>query len=150
MKVHILVGEMGSGKSYLGKQLAKSLDYRFIEGDALAGPSMKRAMDTFGIITKEMIDALVGSIALAVRSDVNASGFVVSQALYMKRHRDRLKELLERAGFEVTFYWVKTPLRQHVRQLLSRPGGWRWIVYWLMSKPFWQKPKGAVIVKNKI
>lgn len=67
-KIILLIGEMGSGKSHLGRGIARDLDYLFIEGDELARPE--------------------------------------------------------------------------IRQLRSRPEGWRWVKYWLLNKPFFQRPRG--------
>lgn len=150
MKVILLIGEMGSGKSYLGRYMAEKMGYCFIEGDSHASPEMKAAIDGFKIITKEMVDDLVVEMVEEVWAcaESGAKGVVVSQALYMESHRQTFLRAIDR--FEVDMYWVKTPLIQHIRQLYSRPRGLRWILYWLMSKPFFQRPKGFYLVmRNK-
>ncbi len=143
MKVIILIGEMGSGKSHVGRLMAEDRGFEFIEGDELAGPEMAAAIRDLKRITYEMVDDLVERMANLVYSYKlrGFPGVVLSQALYREKHRRNLKFLLERANIEVTFLWVRVPFFQHVRQLLSRRGGPRWIFYWLLSKPFFQRPK---------
>lgn len=147
----ILVGEMGAGKSHVGQRLASERGFNFIEGDDLAGAEMAQAIRDLKRITFPMIDDLVFRMvdAVMIHQALGEDGVVVSQALYRRRHRKMLRDLLERSGVDVIFIWVKPPLRQHVRQLLSRTGGWRWVRYWLLSKPFFQRPKDADIYRNR-
>ena len=151
MKAIVLVGEMGAGKSTVGRRLAKGHGYDFVEGDDLAGPEMAAAIKDLRRITTGMVDDLVERMVdtLYIKKASGVRGVVLSQALYRKHHRDNLEFLLSRAGIEVQFIWVKPRLRQHIRQLLSRDGGWRWVAYWLLSKPFFQRPRDAFVYDNK-
>lgn len=148
MKAIVLIGEMGSGKSYRGRLLAEELGYEFLEGDDFAGPEMKEAIAGFKLISKKMILELTNNLALAIVGSMK-EGVVVSQALYNQQNRDYLCSLLAIADVEVEFVWVKVGLWQNVKQLLSRPKGLRWIIYWLLSKPFFQAPKGARLLLNE-
>lgn len=144
MKVIILFGEMGSGKSYLGKKLADKLNYLFIEGDAFASDEMGAAIAGLKRINNKMIDDLIFDLDAAVRLvaelEPELKGVVVSQALYQEHHRETLMKSWRDIGYAVECGWVRTPMLQHIRQLVSRPKGWRWVVYWLLSKPFFQRP----------
>lgn len=153
MKVIVLIGEMGVGKSRLGRAIAshEEMGFEFVEGDDLAGPEMAQAIKDLRRITYDMVDDLVERMAnhLWKRKIEGCKGAVLSQALYRKRHRDNLRYLLERAGINVSFVWVKPRLLQHVRQLLSRDKGWRWVLYWLLSKPFFERPKKMIVFRNE-
>lgn len=153
MKVILFVGEMGSGKSYLARKLASDLGLTFIEGDDLASQEMKTAIDGLKMITDKMIDELVVAIDAAVADAIERTGkgVVVAQALYREKHRHALITSLRQRGFIMDLRWVRVGLKQHLSQLRSRPGGIRWILYWLMSKPFFQQPRFGSwkIVKNR-
>lgn len=142
MKVLVYIGEMGSGKSYHAERDAADLGYAFVEGDSLGSRVMQEAISEFKLITRSMVDDLVHSLALklcAMKYD-GVRGVVVSQALYSKRHRESLRWLCSIPGIAVEFVWVKVGWIRNVRQLLKRERGWRWVLYWLTSKPFFEKP----------
>jgi shikimate kinase len=139
-EVIILVGEMGCGKTYWGKKIANELGLEFYDGDKSLPYDMKDRVARFIPLTKEMVDDYIHNhLAPAIRWLVKDDGLVVAQALYMKEHRDFLKKHLEKNGCVVTYWYLQTPFWQNLKQLWSRPKGFRWILYWLMNKPFFQK-----------
>lgn len=146
----LLFGEMGSGKSYLAKSCAPP-EMEFVEGDELVPEYMREAVGKFKPVTADMRKGLVKNLKYTVAKiarDTAGMGVVVSQALY--RDEDR-RELLDywhnECCFAVTAYYVKTGSRwQNMRQLLKRPNGWRWVAYWLGSKPWFQEPTHSHIV----
>ena len=85
-------------------------------------------------------------MAAVVRKHAGYPGVVVAQALYMEDHRYMLELRLARWGIEAQFIWVRVGLRQNIRQLWTRPRPLRWVLYWLMSKPFFQEPRGVPVL----
>lgn len=148
MRAIVLIGEMGSGKSYRGKLMAEQLGYPFIEGDALCGAEMQEAIENFRIISREMVDDLVKRMAMAiwVRQIAGYEGVVVAQALYLKEHRQVLELMLASYGISVEFVWVRVGFWRNIRQLWNRPSPLRWVLYWLMSKPFFQPPRAVRVL----
>lgn len=67
-------------------------------------------------------------------------GLIVAQALYTNADRVFLKKYLELHGFNVSFFWVKSSFWRNLKQIYSRPRGLRWVLYWLLNKPFFEKP----------
>lgn len=142
MKVILLFGEMGSGKSHIGRELSDKLGFHFIEGDSLANCAMQEAIRNLKVIKLEWVDELVEAIdeAVLLAELLLIDGVVVSQALYRDKHRQLLIERWKARGWEVEARWVRTQTIQHIKQLKSRPEGWRWVGYWLLSKPWFEKP----------
>jgi gluconate kinase len=141
--VIILVGEMGSGKTYWGKEMSRVMQADFFDGDDVIPPGMKDIVSKFRPLTKAMVDDYVASyLAPAILLERNKSSkeyLIVSQALYLKEHRDSLETYLEQNGIKVAYWYIWVPFWQNIRQLWSRPNGLRWILYWLMNKPYFQK-----------
>lgn len=149
----LLFGEMGSGKSYLGKQLAKDRGLRFVEGDDLLTEPIKNRAGRFLPLSKDMVQDFVHKLSADVHEllqDVSINGLVVSQALYLNEHREQLIEFWASCGYEVETVWVKTGFFQNLKQLWRRPKGIRWIAYWLLNKPAFEKPRHpAFVIHNK-
>lgn len=140
-EITILYGEMGSGKSYRAKMFAESFDMEFLEGDSLATPELIARVSEFRFLSRAVLDDFVhralfeGIVVAAEKSERN---LMVAQALYSRASRDRLQLQLEERGYKVYFHCVRTPIWRNFRQILTRPRGWRWALYWIMSKPFFQ------------
>lgn len=148
--VILMFGEMGSGKSHLGKSCTPA-GAEFMEGDDWVPDAMKEAVRKFGRVTELMRAHLVKRLKWAVRDKLmySSTGCVaVSQALYNDNDRRELLDFWHnQCGFTVQAYYVKTGSRwQNMKQLLQRPNGWRWVAYWLASKPFFQEPTHSHIV----
>lgn len=77
-------------------------------------------------------------------------GVVVAQALYRDRNRIDLEMQLRDKGIEVEYIMIQTPFFQHMKQLWSRKSGFKWLLYGLRNKPFFQKPTHRYsIILNK-
>ncbi len=146
-EIKILFGEMGAGKNYWGEFLTKrinedrNVNYVFLDGDTVATPEMLARVGKFKPLTREMIEDFINVLLMAIMDRAKpADGLVVAQALYFDEDRDFLEMLLSSLGYKVEFYWVKPPFWRNLVQLFSRKNGIRWIIYWLMNKPFFQKP----------
>lgn len=148
----LLFGEMGSGKSFIGKKMAAERGLTFVEGDKYVPDSMCLRVAAFRSISPDMIRLLIDNIkTYATHECLNSdNGIVLSQALYREEHRVELITFWEALGFNIEAHWVRPGLFQHARQLLSRDRGFRWMMYWLFNKPFFQSPKHKHTVnKNK-
>lgn len=144
-----LFGEMGGGKTYHGQRLAAMTQFTFFEGDSIVPPAMAEKVQNFKPLPREMIREYVTLLAnkvadLAMQDDVK--GLLVSQALYLNEDRKFLDFFLRCLGYNVKWYWVKTPFWRNLKQILTRKNGWRWAIYWLMNKPFFQKPTHPYVV----
>lgn len=140
--VYILFGEMGCGKTYQGTAYAKRHDFKFFDGDSVVTPAMLERVSKFKPIPRDVLeeymDVLFNAIADQMR---DCDHLVVSQALYMNADREELKTFLESFGFQVRMWWVKCRWHRNIQNLLTRENGWKWVFYWLINKPFFQKPK---------
>lgn len=144
----LMFGEMGSGKSHLARTCCPT-DLAFIEGDDLIPEYMATAVRSFKPVNEDMLKGLVKALKYEVvrQADQTKHGVVVSQALYRDKDRREVISYWQERGFEVTAYYVKTrSFWQNLKQLLKRPKGWRWVIYWLASKPWFQKPTHSHIV----
>jgi gluconate kinase len=151
--VIVLFGEMGSGKSYLGKKLADNMEVPFIEGDNYLPDDMREAVERFGRVTPEMVSHLVARLAIQARIWLfDHDGIVLSQALYREKDRLELNRLLKAAGFVVEWAYVKPGFRRNFKQLLRRPKRTRWVLYWLLSKFAFEPPRElpAVMLQTEV
>lgn len=140
--IFILFGEMGVGKNYWGESLAKGYNYTFFDGDSVVPPEMIEKVVNFKPLTREMIlnyvEVLIKEIDKRAKNEPN--GLVVSQALYFDSDRINVIESLRKMGYKVKPYWVKARFWDNLKQIFSRPKGFRWVLYWLLNKPYFQKP----------
>lgn len=141
----ILFGEMGAGKNYWGQKWANWTGLDFVDGDDFAPPEMIEKVINFRPLTRDIVSKYLDILAEEIpnKADASKNGIVVAQALYRDADRQDLKLYLESLGYNVEFYWIKTPLIQNMLQLLKRPNGMKWVGYWLLNKPFFQKPTHA-------
>ena len=153
MTILILFGEMGCGKTYRGKKLAEQYGYTFVEGDSFLSRSMEERVSKFKPLTKDMVERFVrtylyhgimGEIWQAEKD--GKKGIVVAQALYLDHLRLFLKTRLEQAGHQVDFVKIEPTFWRNLKQLWSRERGLRWIFYWLLNKPFFQKPSHSYLL----
>jgi gluconate kinase len=139
-QITILYGEMGCGKSYFGRNIAKVWGLEFLEGDSLAPPEMVDRVKNFRFLPQEMLNKFIHVHLFEgiVKAAAGPRRLVVAQALYNRESRARLRRQLEAVGFKVAMVHIKTPFWRNLRQILRRPKGFRWAIYWLLSKPFFQ------------
>jgi shikimate kinase len=139
--VYILFGEMGCGKTYRGSRFAEGRGVRFFDGDSVITPKMLEKVSQFKAIPRQILEEYIDVLSESIAKELETCDeLVVSQALYMDSDRKNLKVFLECLGYEVRMWWVRVPLWRNVQNLLTRQNGWRWILYWLLNKPFFQKP----------
>lgn len=142
-KITILFGEMGSGKSHLGRALAGWRGVPFIEGDNYLPNDMLERVQSFLPLTLDQLDRfLLNVLPEALIREANASkrGIVVAQAMYRDCHRRQLRIYLETHGFEVELVYVNTPFFRNMKQIWTRKKGTLWVGYWLLNKLGFQVP----------
>ena len=152
MTIYILFGEMGVGKNYIGEKLAEHLDCYFFDGDEALPPALKEKVSNFKSLTLDEIedfvrDDLIPEVeAMAGKAKPCGCGcgrdlggdMVVGQALYRADHR---KIIAEYFGSRVEWIYIEPPsFFTHMKRLLSRRRGIRWMLLGLASKAFFQKP----------
>lgn len=139
--VYILFGEMGCGKSYVGSRYAERHGFKFFEGDSVVTPRMQERVSKFRPIPQDVLDEYMDVLFEAIADEMQTTDhLVVSQALYLNKDRDDLKIFLESQGYKVRMWWVQCKWHRNIRNLLTRKDGWKWVLYWLINKPFFQKP----------
>lgn len=139
--VYILFGEMGCGKTYCGSRYAERHDIKFFDGDSVLTPRMLEKVSKFRPITRDILEEYMDVLSDAIADQmVHCDQLVVSQALYSNEDRRSLQIFLECLGYRVRMWWVRVPLWRNLQNLLTRQDGWKWVMYWLFSKPFFQKP----------
>lgn len=151
--IHCFFGEMGSGKSFLARQFAEKNKIPFCEGDDFVPPEMSKAINLVlpppehiiaDFVRKDLVQGIhrfwLNNHIKTKTGITYPHEFVVSQALYRNNHRAIISSALMKLGFDVRFYWVRTPIIQHARQLFSRRMGLGWLWYGLINRPFFQAP----------
>ena len=137
--LYLLFGEMGVGKNYVGERLAKHLGCEFYDGDFSMPEDMKDRVKRFSFLPAKMIDRfvvyLMQDIYYLLRDHEDV---VVSQALYKEEHRQTIWNQFPSARL---IHVVPPSTYVHLSRILARPRGYRWALYCLMSKPFFQKPR---------
>jgi gluconate kinase len=143
-RVNIFFGEMGCGKSYCAQKYAERHNFPFLEGDQFVTPEMAQRVSNFQSLNERMIDEYMEVLGDAISDRMekmrDSETLIVAQALYRDQDRKDMKLLLESQGYEVRMWLVKVPLWRNIQNLLTRKDGWKWVLYWLLNKPFFQKP----------
>lgn len=145
--IYILFGEMGVGKNYIGKRLAVHLKCQFMDGDDELPYLLKKKVERFepftldevdDFVRKNLIPQIEGGAFWAGDNDI-----VVAQALYRQEHRDIIENYFSDI---VTWIHVTPPsFIEHIRRLFKRIDGFRWVLFGLVHKPFFQKPRPSTI-----
>jgi len=145
--LYLLFGEMGVGKNYVGEKLADYLGCKFYDGDLSIPDDMKERVKNFRFLPDKMIDRFVVYLMQDIHYLLRDYGMVVvSQALYKREYR---REIWKHFPTARQIHVVPPSLRVHLSRILERPRGYRWALYCLLSKPFFQKPYyGDVIVND--
>lgn len=146
--IYILFGEMGVGKNYVGEKLAEHLGCNFFDGDDALSPFLKEKVSNHKPLTVKEVEYFVRYDLIPAIDHRNClSNMVVSQALYRADHRKMISDYF---GSEVKWVYIRPPsVFTHMRRLLSRRKGWKWVALWLMSKPFFDRPpKDTLTIRN--
>ena len=139
--IYIFFGEMGCGKSYCGSRIANRLGFKFFEGDSVVTPRMLERVSKFKPISEDILEEYMDVLADAIADQIqDCESLVVSQALYKDKDRYSLMLFLECLGYKVKMFWVQSKWHRNLRNILARKDGWKWVLYWLINKPFFQKP----------
>lgn len=146
----ILFGEMGAGKNFLGEKIAKRLGYQFIDGDVFATPEMVKRVSKFKLLNRTIVCKYVMELFFQILPLAINNNLVIAQALYSDEDRVYLEKYLGNAGHKISFKWIKPNFWQHMKQLYSRPKGFLWVLYCLINKLFFERPKlhYSEIIKN--
>lgn len=140
--IYIFFGEMGCGKTYCASGYAKKHDFKFFEGDSVVTPRMLERVSKFKPIPRHILDEYLDVLADAIADEAEGvDHLVVSQALYIDEDRESIRIFLEALGYRVRMWWVRVSFWRNFQNLLTRKDGWKWVCYWLLNKPFFQKPK---------
>lgn len=149
--IEIYFGEMGAGKSYHAKRVAEHPDSNavFFEGDSVATTEMIDRVSKFKLLNPKIIATFVSKLVDSIidkAQEVYPKKLIVSQALYCNFDRMFIRKLLRAYGYEVNFVWVRASFWRNIKQLYSRPNGLKWIYYYLINKPFFEKPTHSYLL----
>ena len=88
MKIIVLFGKIGSGKTYIGKLLEKYFHFYFYEGDLDLTPEMKNSLKKNQPVTDSMrnkfFDILIINLNMIIKNHKN---IVVSQTFIKEKYR---------------------------------------------------------------
>ncbi|KTD22854.1 Uncharacterised protein [Legionella lansingensis] len=101
MTIYFLFGKTGSGKSYIGRLLEK-LNIIHIDGDKHITPRMLDCLIEDEQMTPEMIDEFVNVLIDVIKTQQEKTpkqSFVVSQAMYLDKHRLKLLNAIPELKF---------------------------------------------------
>lgn len=137
--VIIYYGEMGCGKTYVGLQQSKLTGIPFFDGDTIIPLAMAIAVARFKPISKAMLDDYIHNhLAPEILARCETK-LIVAQALYLKEHRDFVREYLEQHDCVVVMHRIRASFFRNLKQLWKREHGLRWVLYWLMNKPCFEE-----------
>jgi len=101
MKLIIVFGLSGSGKTYIGNLMEEKFDFLHLDGDALLPLSLKQKIDQEQHFTPEernqFIKILIDKIKSLERQSENK--IVLSQGLYLNKAREQIKQAFPKAIF---------------------------------------------------
>jgi len=139
--IYIFFGEMGTGKNFVAERWAERFGGQFFDGDTVIPEPVVRKVGKFRLLTTENLDDYVLNYLIpAIETRAQDKHLMVAQALYRHRHRNMIRDHFGEKN--VTFLWLPVPsLWVHMQRLRSR--GWKWIIYGLLNKPFFQNPNEA-------
>lgn len=139
--VYIIFGEMGCGKTYQGSRYAERHEFKFFDGDSVITPRMLERVSKFKPIPQDVLDEYMDVLFNSIADQMlTCDTLVVSQALYRNEDREALKIFLESFGYKVRMWWMISKWHRVIEGLMTRENGWKWVLYWLINKPFFQKP----------
>jgi gluconate kinase len=151
-KVFFFFGEMGSGKSYTASRYAaKTPNAFYLEGDNYLPDYLLEKINKFEPISLDDLNDYVHHYLTPaiVEASKNNNLVCVAQAIYLNHHRKYIDSILKSYGLYVLWIYVKTPFISNLLNLMNRPNWFKWIMFFLKNKPFFQKPEDIDWVKFK-
>ena len=129
---------MGSGKNFIGNKISELTGLPFIDGDSFLPESLLKKVENAELIFASEIDLFLRQNLLPGLVELSKQfpdGVIVEQALYGESHRNLIASQLN-----CDFFWIKTPFKQHLRNLSYRSNSGKWIINMLLSKMAFNKP----------
>ena len=127
---------MGAGKYYRGQRLDERQEGHHVEGDLSLPTDVQEGRRA---PTKDDVRKMTDDIRWYVDRNIqHGQLYIVTQALYRREDRERMVDWWVQQGYNVEVGWVRPGFWKNLRQVWRR--GPRWTIYWLVSKPFFQKP----------
>lgn len=142
----VLFGEVGIGKSTLGKKLSKDTGVKFIEGDDFLPKNLDRQLAKGIPLTATDVDEFViDNLIPGIQKEYSKSGtLIVAQALYFKKHRDLINATF--GVKNVRFVWLPVAnILTQIGRLKNRTRSLFWVINAILSKFWFEKPKNSSI-----
>lgn len=117
MKIYLLFGKTGSGKTYIGKLLENQHIFH-IDGDKHITDEMRDCLRTDTQMTEVMIGRFVKHLATVINQykEQRTESFVVTQALYLDEYRQELLSAIP----ELEFVLVDSPETARMQRIKAR------------------------------
>lgn len=137
MKLLVLFGLPGAGKTYIGKFLEKHFGFYFYEGDQDMPQQLKDAI-VAETVTDQMRDAFFDKLIAGVREIQNRySKIVISQTFIKEKYREQFLTAFPNAEF--IYVEANTPLRE--KRLLVRDSFRLPLEKWQKMSAIFEKPR---------
>jgi gluconate kinase len=149
--IYILFGEMGVGKNYVGERLAQGMGCEFFDGDTVIPKPMQDKIDGFEILTASVVEDFIHNhlIPEIQKRKTDRRNLVVAQALYRKEYRQAVIDVLGEENVKV-IYLPAPSFFTHMKRLMRRKNGIRWVIFCLISKLFFQRPyQNTTVIINE-
>ncbi len=142
MKIYILFGKIGSGKSFVGDHLQNNYGFHHFDGDWILTDKMKEFVEHGKKFTQEMVDEYTENLKEKIKFfyDHYTIPIVISQGLY--RNKNRLDILKEFPNIQYIFIhaddklcydrvetrknWITLSYAMEISQLFESPHGFNY------------------------
>lgn len=131
----IVFGEMGMGKTFVGKLIAERFQYHFYDGDDALKKDQK--LLNRDDVDKFIDNQLIPSIEIELKKNTN---LVMSQALYFEKHRKKIQEYFRDLTSVRFIHVLATDELQNQRLLKRSEAEGFWLPYAARSKRRFEGP----------
>lgn len=143
----IIFGLAASGKTYVGKTLAKFSSFHHEDADHWLSSEMKQYITEKKQFTLEMLESFTNNIIVNIEQlRKTHKNLVITQALYRQKNRKILKEYFEHKD-EILFLQLEVD-DQIIHNRLIKRADWVFPEYAESMKKYFEPMEEAKIIRN--